>query len=251
MEEDLSKEISIELESRFRKHLRGSLTRNNKFRSKNVHVTDLTSPCSRQAWYYRKLEEPEKDDALVGILYTGTMFHQSIPLSKRNEVPFIADIRNMKALNNLNEITEINTYDCVSGTADEIIDYKNEICIVDKKTYSSKRGWNPKEPDPSYVWQLNIYKLLLFITEGVEAKYGAIFYMDVATRLENPLIYVMELKPLDEIREYVTKKLDELKMLVPPQKTVTWKCKYCPWAPSKNGPCDVTNAEILEATRKK
>ncbi|KKL16787.1 hypothetical protein LCGC14_2492090, partial [marine sediment metagenome] len=135
--------------------------------------------------------------------------------------------------------------------ADEIIEYKGETCIVDKKTYSSKRGWNPKEPDESYVWQLNIYKLLMYITEGVEAKYGAIFYMDVATRFEKPLVFPMELKSIPEIQEFVLKRLDELKMLVPPAKTVTWKCKYCPWAPNKGGPCDVTGAEILEATRKK
>lgn len=220
-------------------------------RSKNVHVTDLTPPCSRQTWYYRKREEPERDDGLIGILFMGNIVHAAVPLTKRNEVPFIADVRNMKPLTNLNEITDVNTYDCVSGTADEILEYKGEICIVDKKTYSSKRGWNPKEPDESYVWQLNIYKLLMYITEGVEAKYGAIFYMDVATRLEKPLIFTMELKPIREIQEYALKKLDQLKMLVPPEKTITWKCKYCPWNPSKGGPCDVTSAEVLEATRKK
>ncbi|MGI0022888.1 MAG: hypothetical protein ACRD9Q_08520, partial [Nitrososphaeraceae archaeon] len=42
-------------------------------------------------------------------------------------------------------------------------------------------------------------------------------------------VFQIELWGLDVIRERVLKKLDLLKTGTIPPRTVTWKCRFCPW----------------------
>lgn len=217
-------EIAEDIVNIFKKVQRDEVTSEGKRTA--VHVSALTQ-CIRKAWYGFHADKPAHltYDSVCNF-FLGHIVHAHTALGGRNEVKLAANIRTMTKIDDPSTIVEFNRYDCVVGTADDILEYEGEVVIADKKTFNGIKK-KPTEPDPSYVTQLNIYKLLLFIKEGVEAKYGCLLYLDKAQSLKNPIPFIFELDPIEKIRADVIKKLDYLKMLIPPDREVTWKCNYC------------------------
>ena len=207
------------------------------YRSPTVHVSHLTQPCIRRSWYDFHEPPTKPDYSSICNFFAGTILHENAPLSKRNEVRLGANIRTMKPIK-AKEVTDLNKYDCVTGTVDDIIEREGDIVIIDKKTYNGAKK-TLKEPDPDYVNQINIYKLLLHINEGVEAKYGCIIYLDKVKSFKDPTAFVFDLRPLQTIKEDVIKKLDYLKMTIEPERTVTWRCNWCPHKAVCNPPMDL------------
>ena len=207
------------------------------YRSPTVHVSHLTQPCIRRSWYDFHEPPTKPDYSSICNFFAGTILHENAPLSKRNEVPLGANIRTMKPIKS-KEVMDLNKYDCVTGTVDDIIEREGDIVIIDKKTYNGAKK-TLKEPDPDYVNQINIYKLLLHINEGVEAKYGCIIYLDKVKSFKDPTAFVFDLRPLQTIKEEVIKKLDYLKMTIEPERTVTWRCNWCPHKAVCNPPMDL------------
>ncbi len=222
--------ISKEVEERFKK-LQEKKVKGGK-RSKTVHASHITGECVRRPWYdFRETPEPLTYDSICNF-WAGTILHENAPLGGRNEVPLSANIKTMQPIGK-KDINDYNLFDCITGTADDILEFEGDIVIADKKTFStlSQRGMKkppPTEPDKGYVAQLNIYKLLLYICEGVEAKYGTIIYLNKATSFKDPICFTFELQSVDEIRSWVLTKLGKLRQLVEPERVITKYCNYCP-----------------------
>lgn len=217
-------------------------------RSKTVHASQLTGECILRTWYeFREKPEPLTAQSIANF-YVGQILHKNASLGKKNEVHYACNIRTMKPIKT-KDINDINLFDCVTGTADDLIEWEGNLIIADKKTWSSlKIDYRTKsysrrdktEPDQNYIHQLNIYKLLIYITEGVEAKKGVLLYLDKATSFKDPLPFVFDLKPIDEIRSWVLDKLDKIRQRVEPQRTITKYCNYCPFLKI----CDPPRSEI-------
>jgi len=221
-------------------------------RSRTVHASNLTGPCVLQTWYsFREDPEPLSAQSIANF-YVGQILHKNAKLGKKNEVHYGANIRTMKPIAT-KDINQNNIYDCVTGTADDLIEWEGNLIIADKKTWSSlKIDYRTKsysrrektEPDENYINQLNIYKLLIYICDGVEAKKGVLLYLDKATSFKDPLPFVFDLKPVDEIRTWVINKLDKIRQLVEPERTITKYCTYCPFLKR----CDPPRSEIPKWT---
>ncbi len=206
-------------------------------RSNTVHASHITGDCMRRTWYdFREKPESLSVESIANF-YVGQILHKNASLGKKNEVHYSANIRTMKPIPT-KEINDINRFDCVTGTADDLIEFEGNLIIADKKTWSSLKinyrdgGSYEKrektEPDSNYITQLNIYKLLIYICDGVEAKKGVLLYLDKATSFKDPLPFVFDLKPIDEIRSIVTDKLNLIRQHIEPDRVITKYCNYCP-----------------------
>ena len=68
--------------------------------------------------------------------------------------------------------------------------------------------------------------------------------MDKATSFKDPLPFVFDLKPVDEIRAWVLTRLDKIRQHVEPERTITKYCNYCPFLKI----CDPPRSEIPKWT---
>jgi len=227
--------LGEEIIRRFKEAQRRIVTQDK--RSKTVHASNLTGDCMRRTWYdFRETPEPLSVES-VSNFYVGQIVHTNASLSKKNEIHYSANIRTMSPIPS-KDINDINLFDCVTGTADDLIEWEGNLVIADKKTWSSLRINHRKggtyekrektEPDPNYMIQLNIYKLLIYICDGLEAKKGVLLYLDKATSFKDPLPFVFDLKPIDEIRTIVLDKLNLIRQRVEPDRVITKYCNYCP-----------------------
>jgi len=251
MEQSLEdKRLGEEIIRRFKEAQKVVVTQDK--RSRTVHASNLTGPCMLQTWYsFREDPEPLSAQSIANF-YVGQILHKNAKLGKKNEVRYSANIRTMKSIP-VKDINDINLYDCVTGTADDLIEWEGRLVIADKKTWSSlKIDYRTKsysrrektEPDENYINQLNIYKLLIYICDGVEAKKGVLLYLDKATSFKDPLPFVFDLKPVDEIRAWVLARLDKIRQHVEPERTITKYCNYCPFLKK----CDPPRSEIPKWT---
>ncbi len=229
------KRLGEEVIKRFKDAQRKVVTQGK--RSKTVHASHLTGECILKTWYEFRNEPEPLTAQTISNFYLGQIVHSNSSLGKKNEIHYGANIRTMKPIET-KEINQNNLFDCVTGTCDDLIEWEGDMVIADKKTWSSlkinyREGSYEKrektEPDQNYINQLNIYKLLIYICDGVEATKGVLLYLDKATSFKDPMPFVFNLKPVDEIRSWVIGRLDKLRQLVEPEKTITKYCNYCPF----------------------
>ena len=194
-------------------------------RSPTVHVSHLVGDCMRKPWYDFHEKKPPLDYSSICNFFAGTILHENSPLSKRNEVSLGANIRTMMPIKP-KDVTPDILFDCVTGTVDDIIEFEGNIIITDKKTCKVLK----QDPDDSYITQINIYKLLLFINEGIEADFGSLLYLNKTTSFKDPQCFVFKLKSIDIIKNEVIKKLDQLKRDDAPDRVASWKCNWCEFA---------------------
>ena len=198
-------------------------------RSQSIHVTQLNRGCLRQTWYEINTPRPPLDYEKAAIFRLGHMVHAGLTLSDMNEVHLGANIRTQKVIKT-KDINKINFYDCVTGTADDILQIDGETIIVDKKTTNGV----PKEASKDYVFQLNVYKLLYFIKTGVDVKKGAIVYLNKIDSFKTVAVFEVPLLPVDEIRAEVLRRLDVIHSEAAPDRVISKRCEYCPF---KNTVC--------------
>lgn len=188
---------------------------------KAIHVSDLTSDCMRKAWYRlndyaRDLKDFKKSLPLAH----GTALHNIINLGGvEHELSMFCNIKEMSTIVEGEKITN-----CVKGSMDDLIEIDDELIICDKKT--TKKSI-PREVSEQYKAQMNIYKLLYFITTGVEVKRAAIVYIDKSSAWERHKTRVFDLEPIENIRKFVLDKLQVLDTDSPPPKVVTFLCPWC------------------------
>ena len=114
--------------------------------------------------------------------------------------------------------------DCVKGSMDDLVEIDDELIICDKKT--TKKSIPRQVPD-NYVAQMNIYKLLYFITTGVEINRACIIYIDKSSGWERHKSRCFNLEPIESIRTSVLAKLQILDTDSPPEKVVSFLCPWC------------------------
>lgn len=178
---------------------------------KSIHVSDLTQDCTRKAAYRLRGFEPEPLSFKQAVpLVHGTALHEKVDLGGKNEI----------------KVLGIFNSNIVKGTIDDIVEIDDELIIIDKKTTAKSI---PKKIPSQYQWQLNIYKLLYNMQEGVEIKRGAIVWIDKSSGWKNHRTSIVNLLPIKKIFTYVLSKLSLLEGKMMPERVVTPLCEYCPF----------------------
>jgi len=188
---------------------------------KSIHVSDLTSDCMRKAWYrLNDFAKDMKDFKKSLPLFHGTALHEFCDLQGvEHELSMFCDIKQMRI-----GIPEHNIMDSVKGSMDDLVEIDDELIIVDKKT--TKKSI-PRQAKDNHIAQMNIYKLLYFITTGVEIERAAIIYIDKSSAWERHQTRMFNLLPIEEIRKGVLDKLQILDTEQPPDRVVTFLCPWC------------------------
>ena len=81
-----------------------------------------------------------------------------------------------------------------------------------------------------YILDQNVRKL------PTQLFHAVLLYLDKATSFKDPLPFVFDLKPIDEIRSWVIERLDKIRQLVEPERVITKYCNYCPFKKTCNPP---------------
>ena len=188
---------------------------------KVIHVSDLTQDCYRKAWY--RLNDYAKDlkDFKKSLpLAHGTALHNVINLGGiEHELSMFCDIEQMNMV-----LKNPNLYQCVKGSMDDLVEIDDELIICDKKT--TKKSI-PRVAKETHQIQMSIYKLLYFITTGVDINRAAIIYIDKSSGWERHATRIFDLPPIEDIRKSVLSKLQILDTETPPDKVVTFLCPWC------------------------
>jgi len=175
------------------------------------HVSDFVSECLRKT-QYSKTHPAKFDPSKAKIFWLGHVIHEALPLAKLNEVQMCYNIETEMGLTAqevsnrpLDELGSV-----ITGTLDDLIPLGNgEWVIADKKTYSGGGYYKKTAPDPSYRLQLDIYRVLLEATLGINAKYGCLLYLDKkADMAATPIAF--DLTPIEETKVKMRDILKEL-----------------------------------------
>ena len=188
---------------------------------KSIHVSDLTSDCMRKAWYRLNDHAIDLRDFKKSLpLVHGTALHEVCNLGGlEHELSMFCNVKTGKIKTDNDSL-----FDCVKGSMDDLVEIDGELFICDKKT--TKKSI-PKEAPDTYKTQMNIYKLLYYITTGVEIERACIVYIDKSSAWERHKTRCFELLPIEEIRKFVLDKLQVLDVDTPPKKVVTFLCPWC------------------------
>jgi CRISPR/Cas system-associated exonuclease Cas4 (RecB family) len=175
----------------------------------------------RKAWYRLNDYAVDYRDFKKSLpLVHGTALHEVCNLGGiEHELSMFCNIKRGREKNGTDSL-----FDCVKGSMDDLVEIDDELIICDKKT--TKKSI-PREVPDNYKAQMNIYKLLYYITTGVEVQRACIIYIDKSSAWERHKTRCFDLKPIDEIKTFVLDKLAMLDTDTPPDKVVTFLCPWC------------------------
>tara|TARA_Y100000758_G_scaffold301404_1_gene267227 strand:+ start:6344 stop:7144 length:801 start_codon:yes stop_codon:yes gene_type:complete len=223
---DIEQTIKDFVITAFRKAQRDALWKNSGTRLDTWHVSDFVSPCLRKS-HYSKIPELKKEmtDEMASILFQGVIVHDNAILGSINELTMCYDIEKRENIDpstvKAMEKDDPRKKDIITGTLDDLLRIGNEFVIADKKTYNA-RGYVKKEASPEHILQVNIYKLMLKYSYGIEANYGCNLYLDKGNGYATlPLVY--RTAPVAETQEFLAKTLKMFKSGLP-DPTITFLC---------------------------
>lgn len=212
------------------------LKRNTGSRLRTMHVSDFVSPCLRKTYYQKTFPDFTMDDDKRSALWFGTIVHEFSKLSHFHEVTMCYDIERDIALSpqEVSLMPTSETQNIITGTCDDLMKIGDDFILVDKKTWNG-RGYKKTTPDESYVMQLNIYRVLLKENYGIDAKYGALLYLDKSNNL-TPLPLAFKLAPIGKTKKIMRDIMLQLKSGIP-EATPCFLCNgknrdkkiYCPY----------------------
>ena len=231
----------IEIENHIEKLFYGVIdkynTTNTGERIDTFHVSEFTQECLRQSYYRRTQPKVEFDQERERVLWTGNIIHEHTSLDTINELTMCYDIERDIALPPaiVKNMTPEESINIVTGTLDDLVFYKGHYIIADKKTWNG-RGYVKNTPNPEYVKQLNIYRVLLWETWKIDARIGCLLFLDKTENLR-PQPIAFELDPISVTKEYLKKTLVTLKQPDGPEAKVCYLCSgqnasnrfYCPY----------------------
>ena len=205
--EDIQNNVLSIMEESQKNYLWGS----NHKRLNTWHVSDFISECLRKT-QYSKTHPAKFNPDKAKIFWLGHVIHEALPLAKLNEVQMCYNIEIEEGLTAaevasrpLDELGSI-----ITGTLDDLIPLGNgEWVIADKKTYSGGGWFKKTEPDVAYAMQLNIYRVLLQATLGIDAKYGCLLYLDKKSDMK-PTSIAFDLDPIEDTKVKMKDILKEL-----------------------------------------
>lgn len=191
-----------------------------------IHVSDLVYDCIRRAYYNKKYGNSIEYTSGEDIKTSGSLTEREIMTfwigKKIHELPITA----------LHE-TPIE-YKGVRGTFDEALTINGDFIIIDKKTVSKL----PSRPYEHHKTQIKYYALMYWKTKNVKAKYGAVLYILKDTSMNNDEIVRVFVFPITD-KDYEDTEVTFIERLtilknaldkdIPPQRTPSFMCRYCPW----------------------
>lgn len=210
----------------FHKAQRDALWKNSGTRLDTWHVSDFVSPCLRKS-HYSKIPELKTamNDEMAAILFQGVIVHDNAILGSINELTMCYDIEKRENIDpstvKAMEKDDPRKKDILTGTLDDLLRIGDEYVIADKKTYNA-RGYVKKEASPEHILQVNIYKLMLKYSYGIEANYGCNLYLDKGDGYkELPMVY--KTAPIEETQKFLETTLKTFKDGIP-DPTITFLC---------------------------
>lgn len=224
-------------------------------RIRTWHVSDFVSPCLRKTYYQKAFPEWSMDDDKRSALWIGTMVHEYSTLSEFHEITMCYDIEDDVAMSpqEVRQMGMKDTKNIITGTFDDLMKIGNDYVLVDKKTWNG-RGYKKTEPDEGYVNQLNIYRVLLKEALGIDAKYGALLYLDKTNQF-SPLPMAFKLAPIGKTKKMLRDLLATMTSGTIPEATPNFLCNgrnrqkkiYCPYLERCN--TDTENEKQLSQTK--
>lgn len=115
-----------------------------------------------------------------------------------------------------------NPFKWVSGSADAII---NDEIILDFKTCTKL----PTANHPDYVKQINFYSYMYWLHTGIEIKKGANLFLEKSSAFHSIKLFEFDLQPLEFNREVMMLAMDTIGQEEPPERDISFKCKWCPY----------------------
>ena len=194
-------------------------------RLKTWHVSDFVIPCLRISYYQRLYPQYEMDDQKRAVLYFGTIVHEHSKLSHFHEVTMCYDMRNGKSYTpqEVGTLSDEDRSHILTGTLDDLCKVGDDYILVDKKTYNGGYGFKKTTPDESYKLQLEIYRVLLNASYGIDASIGCLLYLDKSKDLsETPVVF--ELNEINETKKVIGGIYDQLTAAEVPPGKVCWLC---------------------------
>lgn len=194
-------------------------------RSNEIHVSDLVYPCLRRAWYGKKYPFM-MDSRTMGILWSGVVGHEKMPLKKKdgefNELPLEYVFKSVDG-------EEIK----IVGRADDVIREFGEWGVVDKKFVNSL----PRDVREHHKLQVVYYGVMLRKQYNITPTWGAVLYieMDRTGQMNpRPMVFKITEQMLNEaeklMRERALILYEAMKYNRPPPRVRTWLCDgYCPF----------------------
>ena len=195
---------------------------NNK-RLNTWHVSDLISECLRKT-HYTKTQPMKFDPSKAGIFFMGHIVHDATPLSTINELLMCYNMETEMSMTpeEVDQRPLDERGSIVTGTLDDLLKVGTDFIIADKKTYNGGGWFKKTEPDYSYAYQINIYRVLLEASYGIDAKYGCLLYLDKKDNLA-PTPIAFELDPIEDTKQRMRDTMEQLKS-GDPERKIGWLC---------------------------
>lgn len=218
------------------------------------HVSDFVSPCLRKSYYNHVRKLPQiLDDKKRRILFHGLIVHEHTKLARFHEITMCYDIMNDVSIQPeiVMKMDKSETRNIITGTCDDLMKIDNKFVLVDKKTWSA-HGYVKTTPNEDYVKQLNIYRVLLKMSYGIDPEWGCLMFLDKSDDLsELPMEF--PLAPINETKQYLRDTLRQLQS--EPAPNPCWLCSgqnkdgriYCDYLDpcNKEGRVDVLRQKIV------
>lgn len=207
------------------------------------HVTDLAKSCMRNVYYSKMAGIPKvsMDSNSMSHVFVGEAVHQLLDSVNKEEYPLAIEMKFGEDSVKYEGDKDVDQKNVIYGEMDAMYEMVVNIdgetqkvdAIVDYKTWNSNGGYKKKAPNEEHVRQINYYKYMVYVSKGVEIKYGAVVYLDMYDKMAKPIIFTFPLKPIKELEEELKAKVSELiyaresgKL---PARTISWLCDgFCP-----------------------
>ena len=211
-----------------------------------IHVTDLVSPCMRNAVYKKILPSTGASTEDIKSLLYGQAIHKTTVLGKKehNEL-FLAYnwVRDEPVTyEEAKKIPEGDPkhLDIIYGTIDDLLKVGDEWYIADKKTTGSIDYFKKDRVGASdqHKAQINVYRVLLKKCYDIDARFGCDIYIPNSVSKEERDIIVPKAFKLNPIEETLTSMIEKAKFLknslqekLLPERTKCFLCNsMCPYA---------------------
>jgi len=171
-------------------------------RKKELHVSDVISPCMRKVFYDKNVEADGSYESIRS-LYFGTAIHgaSKIAMDEKHELKLAYDYVNNESVPIDKLPMGDKAWDVIIGSIDDLIEVDGVPVICDKKTTGSISWYKTHNMHEAHSTQLNAYRVLLKKCKGLDVQYGSIIYISNQVSKESvdpPIVKVEKLKPVEE-----------------------------------------------------
>ena len=211
-----------------------------------THVTDVVSPCMRNVIYKKILPSVGASTEDVKSLLFGQAIHKTTILGKKEYNELFLGYNWVKdepiTLEEARKIPDGDPkhLDIIYGSIDDVLEFKGDIIIADKKTTGAINYFKKDRIGASdqHKAQINVYRVLLKKCYDMDAKWGCDIYIPNSISKEERDIIVPKAFKLNPIEETLTTMIEQAKFIkasmtkkILPERTKCFLCNsMCPYA---------------------